>query len=171
MWLRNEKNAPWFLVFDSADNANDNDNAALCSSPLGDSPKSQTYGGSGVALRQHLLRYPLPSRHSSVLLMSWNSRAAMQTIEESDIIIVELMDGAAAHALLYKKLDDAVDSNDGIAELAAALNYMPLALVQAAAAYIQHQASRCSVQQYLEDYQQSDSRKENLLTYEAGHRH
>jgi hypothetical protein len=40
-WLRDEKNAPWLLVFDNADNADDDDddNATLCSSSLGDSQK------------------------------------------------------------------------------------------------------------------------------------
>jgi tetratricopeptide (TPR) repeat protein len=172
-WLRNEKKTPWLLVFDNADNADDADNAestALCSSRSSESQKSQTHDGSGVALRQHLSRYPLPSRHGSVLLTSRTRRAAMQIVEDSDIIPVEPMDGAAAHALLYKKLGDAVDRNDGIAELAAELNHMPLALVQAAA-YIRKRAPRCSVRQYLEEYQQSDSRKTSLLRHEAGHLH
>jgi hypothetical protein len=69
-WLRNKKNAPWLLVFDNADNADDGDNAALCSSPLGNIQQSQKHDTSGVALRQHLSRYPLPSRHGSVLLTS-----------------------------------------------------------------------------------------------------
>ncbi|RYN36695.1 hypothetical protein AA0112_g4795 [Alternaria arborescens] len=45
---------------------------------------------------------------------------------------------------------------------------MPLALVQAAA-YIRERAPRCSVQQYLEAYRQSDSRATSLLNREAGH--
>ena len=48
------------------------------------------------------------------------------------------------------------------------LDHMPLALVQAAA-YIRERAPRCSMQQYLEEYQQSDSRKTSLLNREAGH--
>jgi tetratricopeptide (TPR) repeat protein len=167
-WLRNEKNAPWLLVFDNADNPDNPDDAALCSSSLGDSQKLQTHDGTGVALRQHLSRYPLPSRHGSVLLTSRTKRAAMQIVEESDIVTVEPMDGAAAHALLYQKLGDAVDRSDGIAQLAVALDHMPLALVQAAA-YIRQRAPRCSVQQYLNEYRQSDSRKTSLLNQEAGH--
>jgi tetratricopeptide (TPR) repeat protein len=45
---------------------------------------------------------------------------------------------------------------------------MPLALVQAAA-YIRERAPRCSVQQYLEEYRQSDRSKTSLLNREAGH--
>lgn len=92
----------------------------------------------------------------------------MQVVEDSDIIPIEPMHGAAAHALLHKKLGDKVERNNGIAELAKTLDYMPLALVQAAA-YIRERAPRCSVQQYLEEYRQSDSKKTSLLNQEAGH--
>jgi tetratricopeptide (TPR) repeat protein len=95
----------------------------------------------------------------------------MQVVEDSDIILIKPMDNAAAHALLHKKLGEKgknSHSNKDIAELAAALDHMPLALVQAAA-YIRQRAPRCSVQQYLEEYRQSDSRKTSLLNRGAGH--
>jgi hypothetical protein len=50
-------------------------------------------------------------------------------VEDSDVILVEPMHDATAHALLHKKLGDKVDRSDGITKLAAALEYMPLALV------------------------------------------
>ncbi|CAD0055233.1 unnamed protein product [Aureobasidium pullulans] len=78
------------------------------------------------------------------------------------------MHDATAHALLCKKLGDKVDRSDGISELAAALEYMPLALVQAAA-FIRERAPRSSVQQYLAEYRESDSRKTSLLNRAAGH--
>lgn len=52
-------------------------------------------------------------------------------------------------------------------ELAEALEFMPLALAQAAA-YIQQRAPRCSVQQYLNAYRRSDKEKTSLLNQEAG---
>jgi hypothetical protein len=76
------------------------------------------------------------------------------------------MDYTGAQALLQKKLGDKVD-NDGTAELAAALEFMPLALVQAAA-YIRQRAPRCSVRQYLEQFRKSDIEKTSLLNHEAG---
>lgn len=56
----------------------------------------------------------------------------MRLVERSDIIIVDLMDKAHAVALFEKRL---VKQNDieGVAELALALDFMPLAIVQAAA--------------------------------------
>jgi hypothetical protein len=92
----------------------------------------------------------------------------MQVVEDSNIIPIEPMHEAAAHALLYKKLGDKGDRDDGITELATALEHMPLALVQAAA-YIRERAPRCSVRQYLEEYRQSDGGKTSLLNQEAGH--
>jgi hypothetical protein len=92
----------------------------------------------------------------------------MQVVEDSDIILIEPMHDAAAHALLCKKLRGLDEEDDSIAKLAVTLDYMPLALVQAAA-YIRERAPRCSVRQYLEEYQQSDRRKTSLLNREAGH--
>jgi tetratricopeptide (TPR) repeat protein len=170
-WLRDKKNGQWLLVLDNADDATvlspppsngqtwPEDNGADCG----------TGGGSSSsALQQHLSRYLPPSTHGSVLVTSRTRRAAMQIVEDSDILPIEPMHDATAHVLLYKKLGDKVDRSDGIAELAAALEYMPLALVQAAA-FIRERAPRCSVQQYLAEYRESDSRKSSLLNRAAGH--
>ena len=153
-WLRSEKNGRWLLVLDNADDA-----AVL--SPANDG------NSSNGALRQHLSRYLPASRHGSVLVTSRTKRAAMQVVEDSEIILIEPMDDAAACALLRKKIGNNRDRSNSIAELAIALDYIPLALVQAAA-YIRERAPRCSIQQYLEEYRQSDERKTSLLNQEAG---
>jgi hypothetical protein len=65
--------------------------------------------------------------------MTTRSReVALRLVEQNDIIEVEPMDKAHAMALFEKKLGKQGDSND-IAELAAALEFMPLAIVQTAA--------------------------------------
>jgi hypothetical protein len=69
----------------------------------------------------------------------------MQVVEDSDIIPIELMHDAAAHALLRKKLRAVDEADDSIAKLATTLDHMPLALVQAAA-YIRERAPRCCAQ-------------------------
>jgi tetratricopeptide (TPR) repeat protein len=154
-WLRDAKNGRWLLVLDNADDA-----AVL--SPTDDG------GSDSSALQQHLSSYLPSHRHGSVLVTSRTKRAAMQVVEDNDIIPIEPMDDAAAHALLRKKLGGIREKDDSIATLAMTLDYMPLALVQAAA-YIRERAPRCSVRQYLEEYRQSDSRKTSLLNREAGH--
>ncbi|KAF9730017.1 TPR domain protein (kinesin light chain) [Paraphaeosphaeria minitans] len=152
-WLRDANNGRWLLVLDNADDA-----AVL----------SQADGGGGSALQQHLSRYLPSSRHGSVLVTSRTKRAARQVVEESDIIPIEPMHNAAAHALLRKKLGSTKEEDSSIVQLATTLDHMPLALVQAAA-YIRERAPRCSVRQYLEEYRQSDSRKTSLLNRGAGH--
>jgi hypothetical protein len=100
--------------------------------------------------------------------MTTRSReVALRLVEQNDIIEVEPMDEAHAMALFKKKLGIQGDSKD-IAELTAALEFMPLAIIQAAA-YISQRAPRCSVKQYLEDFRKSDHKKTSLLNYEGGH--
>ncbi|KAH7061833.1 TPR domain protein [Paraphoma chrysanthemicola] len=159
-WLRDEKNGRWLLVLDNADDA-----AVL--SPADDGSKVSSSNGNGSALQQHLSRYLPSRRYGSVLVTSRTRRAATQVVEESDIIPIQPMHDAAAHALLCKKLGGIREEDDSIAELATTLDHMPLALVQAAA-YIRERAPRCSVRQYVEECRQSDSRKTSLLNREAG---
>ena len=92
---------------------------------------------------------------------------ALKLVEESNIIAVEPMDEGQALALFKTKLGKQSDKTD-IAELAAALEFMPLAIVQAAA-YIKERAPRCSVQQYIEKFQKDDNAKTSLLSHNGGH--
>ena len=132
------------------DNADD---AGVLSARASDSPKSPADNGGSAdnstgALAHHLSRYLPPSRHGSVLVTSRTKQAALQLVEDSDVVLIEPMDDAAAHALLHKKLGDKgkkggsnSDSINDVAELAAALDHMPLALVQAAS-YIGRETCR-----------------------------
>lgn len=162
-WLRDERNGPWLVVIDNAD-----DTAVLQSSA-----NNSTNDGRNI-LKHHLSRYLPPTRHGVVLMTSRTRRTALQMVEDDDIIPIESMHDTDARALLLSKLGDKVDKGNDvdrgndIDKLAAALDHMPLALVQAAA-YIRRRAPRCSVRQYLEQYRQSDSRKTSLLNQEAGH--
>ena len=88
-------------------------------------------------------------------------------MEQSDIIAVEPMDKAHGLALFEKKLGEQGNSTD-MTELAAALEFMPLAIVQAAA-YITQMAPRCSVKQYFQEFQKSDRKKMSLLNHKGGH--
>jgi hypothetical protein len=92
----------------------------------------------------------------------------MQIMEDSDIIPIKPIHDAAAHALLCKKLGGIQEGDGSIAKLATTLDTMSLALVQAAA-YIRARARRCSVQQYIEEYRQSDRRKTRQPNRGAGH--
>jgi len=77
------------------------------------------------------------------------------------------MDTRDAVVLFQKKLRVS-DNSEDIANLVAVLEFMPLAIVQAAA-YIAQKAPRCSARQYMEKFQRSDKEKTSLLDYQGGH--
>ncbi|KAF1828138.1 hypothetical protein BDW02DRAFT_603717, partial [Decorospora gaudefroyi] len=97
----------------------------------------------------------------SILVTTRNKEAARKLVEQRDIICVEPMNKAEGRALFEKKLEAHKD-NSNIADLAAALEYMPLAIVQAAA-YILQRAPRCSVAKYLDEYRKSERKQISLL--------
>ncbi|KAL5387729.1 hypothetical protein DPSP01_003521 [Paraphaeosphaeria sporulosa] len=138
-WLRDEKKGKWLLVLDNADEA---------------------------AVLSPVTQFLPPSRHGAVIVTSRTERATSCLVEIGDVIPVKSMRKADAHALLARKLGSEIEQ-DGMAELAAALEHMPLALVQAAA-YIKKRAPRCSVRQYLDEFRRNDDTKTSLLDYEAG---
>jgi hypothetical protein len=113
------------------------------------------------------LREYLPyCERGSILVTTRNKEAALKLVEQRDVVPVEPMDEAQALALFGKKLE-AQGDNSNVAELAAVLEYMPLAIVQAAA-YISQRAPLCSVATYLEDFKKSERRRLRLLTYDDG---
>lgn len=119
------------------------------------------------ASQQPLYTYIPQSDNGSVLVTSRNKSVVLQLVEETDIIAVKPMQERSALALLDKKLGETSDPEDG-EKLIAALEFMPLAIVQAAA-YIRQRAPRASVRQYLDRFERSDSDRANLLNFEASH--
>jgi tetratricopeptide (TPR) repeat protein len=114
------------------------------------------------------LREYLPHcERGSILVTTRNKEAALKLVEQCDIVSVEPMEKAEGIALFTKKLGPQGDNSD-VAELAAALEYMPLAIVQAAA-YILQRGPRCSVAKYLDEYRKSERRQTSLLDHDEGH--
>jgi hypothetical protein len=101
-----------------------------------------------------------------VILTTRNKGVALRLIEENDIIIVEPMDKTHAVALFEKKLG-IQENSDNTEELTEALEFMPLAIVQAAA-YVKQRAPRSLVKQYLKQFQKSNRQKLSLLDHEGG---
>jgi NB-ARC domain len=159
-WLRDERNGKWLLILDNADDArwlleNQTTSEAV--------PASESYYRPARPLWEYLPQ----SQHGSVLVTTRSRSVALKLVEEHDIITVEPMDEAHAVALFERKLSTQSDQKDTV-ELVEALEFMPLAIVQAAA-YINQRAPRCSVREYIEKFQKMDRSKTSLLTYEAGH--
>lgn len=148
------KEGKWTLILDNTDD----DNVLL---------QEMQASGSSNGPTQPLLAYLPQSQNGSVLITTRAKSVALRLAEESDIIPIEPMNDTDALALLEKKLGKYVDRNN-TPKLAAALEFMPLAIVQAAA-YIQQKAPRCSVRQYVKEFYKNDKKKTCLLNHEAGH--
>ncbi|KAF2242295.1 TPR-like protein [Trematosphaeria pertusa] len=158
-WLRDERNGKWVLVLDNADDAR----FLLEARSAGrDGPTNDLE----VRSSQPLVTYVPQCKNGSVLVTTRSRNVALQLVEECDIVAVEPMDKKDAQALLQKKLGRQ-DSSEEVIELAAALEFIPLAMVQAAA-YISQRRPRCSVQQYLRDFRRIDRKRTSLLDCEGG---
>src|SRR5690242_17511122 len=149
-WLR-ECKYRWLLVLDNVDDA--------CF--LLDRPAAGTNANTTCKpLRDHLPHCEL----GSILVTTRNKEAALKLVERHDVIAIAPMDKAGAVALLEKKLGTLGDSSD-VAELAVTLEYMPLAIVQAAA-YISERAPRYSAARYVDEYKKSERKRTGLLDYD-----
>ncbi|KAF2688898.1 TPR-like protein [Lentithecium fluviatile CBS 122367] len=154
-WLHGSKER-WLLVLDNVD-----DGRFLFDSQA--NGQGQPADGSRTAFRP--LRTYLPRcERGSILITTRNKEAALTLVENRDIVAVEPMDKVQALALFEKKLGVQQDNGNAVG-LAAALEYMPLAIVQAAA-YISQRAPRCSVAKYLEEFKKSERKRSSLLTYD-----
>ncbi|OAG04884.1 uncharacterized protein CC84DRAFT_1218296, partial [Paraphaeosphaeria sporulosa] len=149
-WLQGCKHR-WLLVLDNVDDA-----GFLVERPAGN-PKTGA---------RPLRGYIPHCDRGSVLVTTRNKEAALKLVELRDIVAIRPMDMYSARALLHKKLGTQADSSS-IAELATALEYMPLAIVQAAA-YILQRSPRYSVVRYLDDYRKNERKRTSLLKFDDG---
>ncbi|KAF2675928.1 hypothetical protein K458DRAFT_352596 [Lentithecium fluviatile CBS 122367] len=153
-WLCSSRD-PWLLVLDNVDDAHF----------LVDIPVTQRDEGANSRGAPKPLRFYIPqSERGSVLVTTRSQDAALKLVEKRCMISVGPMNEVQACALFRKKHEESKDSIS-INELVEALEYMPLAIVQAAA-YIAQKVPRCSVQQYLADFRRSDRKRMALFDKE-----
>ena len=158
-WLRRCE-GKWLMVLDNVDDADFlvNTQAVI---------QSQSSDSGRQTLRP--LRDYLPqSQNGSILITTRSRESAMKLSERNDLIPVDSMDAPNAVEFLDKKLEPIAQRNDkDLGELAAALEFMPLAIVQAAS-YTSQRSPRYSARQYIEEFQKSDRKKSSLLNHEGG---
>ncbi|KAF1985806.1 TPR-like protein [Aulographum hederae CBS 113979] len=157
-WLRDEKRGKWILILDNVDD----------SSFLFEAYSSGQKGQANDLEEgdsQPLVSYLPQCLNGAILVTTRNREAALKLVELRDIIVVDLMSEEEALVLLKKKLGH--EDNDAAAELVSALEFMPLAIVQAAA-YISCRAPRSSVRMYLEEFRKNDRKRESLLDFRGG---
>lgn len=110
----------------------------------------------------------LPESSTGSILITPRSReAAFELVDENENILkVEPMSEGYALALFQKKLKSedkkGEDNKDDLLELLQNLDYMPLAISQAAA-YIRQRAPRVTVSRYLKDFRCSEKDRSSLL--------
>ena len=150
-WLCVEANGQWVMIVDNAD-----DQEVLFKQIPGDS--------AGNSLSDYLPQ----SKHGSTILTTRSQNVAFKfTGRHQDIIPVKPMDETRALLLLDKKLPKQSADMTDAPELAKELDYMPLAISQAAA-YISQNSPRMNIARYLRDFRGSDKTREALLQKDAG---
>ncbi|KAN0085309.1 hypothetical protein V8E54_001776 [Elaphomyces granulatus] len=153
-WLCDEANGRWFMVIDNADDA------SVLLHPVDESKVGDN--SNKAALSETLSEYLPQSQNGSILVTSRSRDLAFRiTGDTRDIIPVDPMDERVAVDLLRKKLQGDFDENDA-KRLLHALDYMPLAISQAAA-FISQRSPHTTLSKYLQDLQKSDTDGARLL--------
>lgn len=148
IWLSQERNSRWIIILDSADDAD------------------VFFGTMASPESKPLASYIPQSRNGSILVTTRNRDLARRLTGNTDIIEVGTMSEAEALSLLEKKIGVITDLG-AATELVSALEYVPLAINQAAG-YIQARAPRSSVQKYLANFRESERKRFRLLGYDGG---
>ncbi|KAF2822311.1 hypothetical protein CC86DRAFT_301169, partial [Ophiobolus disseminans] len=158
-WLCDSRQR-WLLVLDNVDNAR----FLLDVQATGDG-RGQT---TNAQVNRKPLREYLPHcKRGSILFTTRNEEVALKLVEQRDVVRVEPMDKTEGLALFEKKLGPQ-ENNSNVAKLAAALEYMPLAIVQAAA-YILERGPQFSVPKYLDEYRKRERNRTSLLIHNKEH--
>jgi hypothetical protein len=145
-WLRDDRTGEWVLILENVDDA------------------SFLIAARSTILRP-LVSYLPQCPNGSILITIRSRNVALKLVEPRDIITIEPMSRVDALALFKKKLGG-YDSGEDAVELASALEFIPLAIVQAAA-YISQRVRCYSVRDYLQDFRKSDRKRTSLLNYEG----
>ncbi|KAI4156319.1 MAG: hypothetical protein LQ340_000374 [Diploschistes diacapsis] len=161
-WLRGHQ-GKWLIVLDNVDDAR----YLLKAKPKRQSQIAGPDNGASRSLWECIPKSP----NGSLLITSRSKEAALELVKVNETIPVEPMSEAQATELCKKKLGSEVPQIDeDIAKLVVVLEFMPLAIVQAAA-YILQLAPLCSVREYTQKFQKSDRSKAKLLDSDGGYFH
>jgi tetratricopeptide (TPR) repeat protein len=148
----------WILVLDNVDDDE------LLRKPLVTRTDAQANTQNHIST-QPPLRYLLRASNGSIIITSRNRAVASEIGQKKHLIDVQPMNMAEALDLMQHKLDSCAERAD-LVQLVEELEFMPLAIVQAAS-YIAHRSPRCSASEYLEKLRQSDRQATKLLNHEG----
>ncbi|CAI9627914.1 unnamed protein product [Alternaria burnsii] len=156
-WLRDEANGQWVMVVDNVDDVD----------IFFPSRKRQRHGNeTDVSAQIPLATYLPQSRNGAILVTSRSQDAATRLVGGYNRIKgVRAMDDEEGLQLLRNKLQDP-PVEDSAVELLRALDYIPLAVVQAAACI--NRRGRMTIAGYLADFRKDSKKRERLLKWDAG---
>ena len=152
-WLRSEANGRWLIILDNADDES-----------FFNTQRHEVQGAasSGARGRLTLADFLPQSQNGSILITSRNTDiAAKLTGSYKDVIRVQPMSRDESLELLRNKLSCPLDGQ--ATELLAALEYMPLAIIQAAA-YINKSWPRTTAASYTQKLRTNDKKRARLLS-------
>ncbi|WPJ61335.1 hypothetical protein SMAC4_13446 [Sordaria macrospora] len=150
-WLCNKRNGKWVMVLDSAD-----DHDVFYGTTSNGTRNGQPFANS------------LPQSQNGSIIVTTRDKglAGRLTGRRQNMIEIGPMAQTDALALLEKKLGSVLDNNVAV-NLVQALDFVPLAISQAAA-YIQARAPRSSPEKYLAEFRESERNRSKLLQYDGG---
>ncbi|KFY48968.1 hypothetical protein V495_00865, partial [Pseudogymnoascus sp. VKM F-4514 (FW-929)] len=151
-WLSNVDNGRWLLILDNAD---DIDMFRQ---------KSQKGNDTAFPLSSYI---PQPITGSVLLTTRDKGAASWLSTGYTSVIPVDLMEPEEADQLLRINIPEGLSTSSDRVELVKELDYLPLAITQAAA-YIGAKAIRMSVSKYLMLYRQNEQSQSRLLGKEYG---
>jgi tetratricopeptide (TPR) repeat protein len=155
-WLCNETNGKWIIILDNADDIG-------TFSPKQTRTNEEQPGNSSTSLTDYLPQSP----NGSILITSRSKDAASRLAGGyHNIKEVETLGEHQALQLLRNKLQGEASDEDA-SDLIRTLDYIPLAITQAAA-YVNRHAPRITISDYLGDFQKSNRSKESLLNHDTG---
>ncbi|KAH6714496.1 hypothetical protein BKA61DRAFT_575242 [Leptodontidium sp. MPI-SDFR-AT-0119] len=155
-WLSNIDNGRWLMILDNADDIN----VFQKTKEEGSSKEN----GPNLPLSSYIPQ----SRTRSVLVTTRDRRAtSWLSTRYASVITVNLMNPDKADQLLCARIPEGLSADSDRAELVNELDYLPLAISQAAA-YISARATRISVSKYLVLYRLDEQSQSRLLDQDSG---
>jgi len=155
-WLCSKSSNRWVIILDNSDDWS----ILYPRQDYGRVIASTNMQDSGTALAKFLPQ----CQNGSILITSRSMEVARRLTDgDEDIIKIHPMNENQAIQLLRNNLSDSSNQVTELTRLVRALDYIPLAITQAAG-YINQRAPRISVAQYLEELCASEDKRENLLT-------
>ncbi|KAJ5520269.1 TPR-like protein [Penicillium fimorum] len=166
-WLQDLQEERWVLILDNIDDDEYFHKPAFQNSRTAcNDERAGLSNHEGGLSEKSPLEFLPRTPNGSVVITTRSRRIAMNLVNECNIITVEPSESHAV-ALLQRKFQDKVAANElSLKNLARELDWIALAIVQAAT-FITRHSPRCSVSQYLEIFRESNAARTELLKHQT----